>query len=146
MYLNDGFNCAQVVAVEYYEAVGKSKRDILAAASGFGGGIGRQGLTCGALTGAVIIIGLAIGQNEPLESNSKELTYKYINEFFTKFKDEYGAFTCKDLLGSDISTSEGLELLRNGYYRERCSGFIEISISILDDILKTINKPLKNSS
>lgn len=135
-YFNNGFNCAQVIASEYSQLVKINKKDLLAVTSGLGGGIGRQGLTCGALTGAVIIIGSTMDQINAGDSNSKETTYRFVNEFFSRFIRIHNAVTCKELLGCDITTPEGLEMLKQGYYREKCSGFLETSMLILDDMLK----------
>jgi C_GCAxxG_C_C family probable redox protein len=135
-YLMNGFNCAQVVAVAFSEKVNKDKKTLLAAASGFGGGIGRQAMICGAVTGAVIVLGFDKGQTEALDSAAKELTYKNVHDFFTRFTNINGSVICRDLLNCDISTPEGLELHKKGCHTEKCFRYIETSMEILDNMLK----------
>jgi C_GCAxxG_C_C family probable redox protein len=135
-YLKNGFNCAQIVAVTFSEKVNKDNKTLLAAASGFGGGIGRQAMTCGALTGAVIVLGFSKGQTEAGDSAAKELTYKSVRDFFSHFKKIHGAVLCRELLDCDISTPEGFEIHSKGCHLEKCCQYIETSIDILDNMLK----------
>jgi C_GCAxxG_C_C family probable redox protein len=135
-YLMNGFNCAQVVAVAFSEKVNKDKKTLLAAAAGFGGGMGRQAMTCGAVTGAVIVLGFAEGQTEALNSAAKELTYKDVRDFFVQFTKIHRSVTCKNLLNCDISTPEGFELHKKGCHKEKCYQCIETAMEILDNILK----------
>lgn len=135
--LKNGFNCAQVVAVAFAGRVNKEKETLLAAASGFGGGIGRQAKTCGAVSGVVIVLGFAKGQTKAMDSVAKESTYQSVRDFCTKFKEMHGAISCKELLDCDISTPEGFELHKKGCHIEKCFRYIETSIEILDDMLKS---------
>ncbi len=134
-YLKSGFNCAQIVALAFAEKVNKDEKTVLAAAAGFGGGIGRQAMICGALSGAVIILGFAKGQTVALDSNAKEMTYKSVRDLFSLFKETHGAVICKDLLECDISTPDGLENHKNGCNTEKCIRYVESSMNILNDLL-----------
>jgi len=134
-YLKNGFNCAQVVAVAFSGKLKIDKKTLLAAAAGFGGGIGRQAMTCGALTGAVIVLGFARGQTEALDSAAKERTYHSVQDFFADFKKIHGSVSCRELLDCDISTPEGLALHQTGCHREKCNRYIESAIEILDGML-----------
>ena len=135
-YLSQGFNCAQVVTVSFAEKLNADKKTLLATAAGFGGGIGRQGLTCGAVSGGVIVLGLTKGQIEPFDTDSKQATYQAVQEFSSRFKQKNGAIACKDLLNCDISTHEGFELHKQGCHKEICFRCIETAIEILDEMLK----------
>lgn len=133
--LKNGFNCAQIVAVAFSEKVNKDEKTILSATAGFGAGIGRQAMTCGALSGAVVVIGLAKGQTEANDKISKELTYASVRDLFSQFNTIYGSSLCKELLGCDISTPEGFEIHKSGCNAEKCERYIESSIEILSKIL-----------
>ncbi len=134
--LKNGFNCAQVVAVAFSDKVNKDEKTILAATAGFGGGIARQAMTCGALTGAVIALGLAKGQTEANDSVAKDLTYNSVRNLFAQFIKIHGSTSCKELLGCDISTPEGLEIHKQGCNTEKCVRYIETSMEILDKMFE----------
>ena len=53
-----GYNCAQAVAGAYADLLGMDEDTALRAVEGFGGGIGRMRLTCGAVTGMTFLCGL----------------------------------------------------------------------------------------
>jgi C_GCAxxG_C_C family probable redox protein len=64
---------------------------------GFGGGM-RHGEVCGAVTGAIMILGLKYGQYNTDDKKSKEITYQYVKEFNKRFMDINGTIICRDLL------------------------------------------------
>jgi C_GCAxxG_C_C family probable redox protein len=134
--LKNGFNCAQIVAVVFSDKVNKDEKTILAATAGFGAGIGRQAMTCGALSGAVVIIGLAKGQTEANDKIAKEATYASVRDLFSQFNKVHGSSSCKELLGCDISTTEGFAIHSKGCNTEKCESFIKTSIEILSKILE----------
>jgi C_GCAxxG_C_C family probable redox protein len=71
-----------------------------------GGGIGHQALTCGYLTGAVLVLALALDNKD--ERQSRNDLDKAIRDLINRFKERHGgATTCKELLGADMSTEEG---------------------------------------
>ncbi len=59
-----GYNCSQSVIGAYAEELGVPEETALRMAAGFGGGIGRCGEACGALTGGVMVVGLRTGSAE----------------------------------------------------------------------------------
>ena len=52
-----GFNCSQAILEAYGPDCGLSPIDCLKVSSGFGGGM-RRGEVCGAVTGALMVLGL----------------------------------------------------------------------------------------
>jgi C_GCAxxG_C_C family probable redox protein len=135
-YLQNGFNCAQAVAIVFAQQLNIEKKTMLAATAGFGGGMGRQAMTCGALTGATIVLGFDRGQVENKDSVAKDLCYKSVQELFTQFTKIHGSTACKDLLNCDISTHEGFEIHKKGEHSQMCLGFIETVIDILGDMIR----------
>jgi C_GCAxxG_C_C family probable redox protein len=132
---SQGLNCAQSVLAAYGPRFGLERELALKAASGLGGGIGHQGETCGAVTGAVMVIGLKYGGTAGDEASS-EKTYALIEKFLEEFKARLGTTRCRELLGCDISTPEGLEAARDkGLFEERCPNFVRTSAEILEEIL-----------
>jgi len=57
----DGFSCSQSIVSTYGTEFGVDREKALKISTGFGGGMGRLGGTCGAVTGAIMVIGLKYG-------------------------------------------------------------------------------------
>jgi C_GCAxxG_C_C family probable redox protein len=103
-------------------------------AAGLGGGLGRQGEACGALSGGVLVVGLAYGADHPLEGEAKDAVYARTAEFVRRFAEVNGALRCQDLLGLDISTEAGLEEYHaRNLGEERCRGVVSsAALAILE--------------
>ena len=82
----EGFNCAQAVFATYAEQFGLDHEVALKIAGAFGGGMARMGDTCGAVTGAFMVIGLKHGKAEKKDDPARERTYKLTNEFAARFQ------------------------------------------------------------
>ena len=102
----EGFNCAQAVLSAYGPNFGLDRGLALKVAAAFGGGMGRLGGTCGAVTGALMAIGLRCGTVK-VDEQAKEKTYRLVREFTEAFRSRNGSIVCRELLGLDISTPEG---------------------------------------
>ena len=95
------------------------------AATGFGGGIGRQGSFCGALTGSVIGIGFGCGRVEPGDAAARDRSYALAAEMYRWFQETNGARDCRELIGVDLSTTEGFAAYRASDLKDtRCSRFV----------------------
>jgi C_GCAxxG_C_C family probable redox protein len=104
-YHNRGFNCAESIFLAFREiAAPDLSEDMVRIATPFGGGIGRSGCVCGALSGAVIILGAARGRTTP-ETPRKE-SYELSNEFHNRFKSEFGATCCRVLVKDKFGSKE----------------------------------------
>jgi C_GCAxxG_C_C family probable redox protein len=93
------------------------------------------GEVCGALSGGVLVVGLLHGRNHADDADSKELTKEKARAFARGFTEVNGALRCRDLLGVDISTDEGLEEYHNRDLRERCSAIVPNAVRVLADVL-----------
>jgi C_GCAxxG_C_C family probable redox protein len=131
-----GANCAQSVVCAFAESYGVDGQAAMRAATGFGGGMGRLASTCGAVTGAFMVLGLAHGMRTPGEAEAKERTYAEVREFAKRFAAKNGNLACRDLLGVDIGTPEGLARARDEkLIATRCPGFILGAVAILEEML-----------
>ncbi len=127
-----GYNCAQATSSVFAADLGVPEDVILRAATGFGGGMGRTGGACGAVTGAILIIGLATGGTE---KEAKDETYALAREFVTRFSARHGVVSCTGLLGCDLSTEEGLKRSREeSLTRTICPRYIRDAVEILEEI------------
>jgi C_GCAxxG_C_C family probable redox protein len=104
-YHNRGFNCAESIFLAFRGVAAPDlSEDMVRIATPFGGGIGRSGCVCGALSGAVIILGAARGRTTP-ETPRKE-SYELSNEFHNRFKSEFGATCCRVLVKDKFGSKE----------------------------------------
>lgn len=132
----DGFNCAQAVLSTYASQFNMDKEMALRVAGGFGGGMGSMGETCGAVTGAFMVIGLKYGKTQKEDKEAKWKTYKMVQEFTKRFTDKYSSIKCQDLLGCDLSTPEGNKLAKEkNLFKTLCPLFVEEAIDILNEII-----------
>ena len=108
----EGFTCSQALLSAYGTQFGLDREVALRIADGFGGGMGRMGEICGAVTGAFMVIGLKYGRTVAEDTQARKKTNSLINEFVRRFKDSHESIVCRELLGCDISTPEGLNSAR----------------------------------
>ncbi len=129
-----GFNCSQAIAGTYGPEYGLSPLDSLKVSCGFGGGM-RRGDTCGAVSGALMVIGLRYGPKNVTETSAKNDVYSKVTEFFLRFESRCGYINCRDLLGCDISTDEGMKQAReNDLFKTVCPRMIHTAAEILEEM------------
>jgi len=102
-----GLNCAQSVLAVFSDRYNVDKSTALMISCGFGAGMGRLQETCGAVTGAYMVMGLDVCSKVTDNRNRKEKTYMMIRDFDHQFKNIHGTTRCSDLLKIDLKTSEG---------------------------------------
>ena len=131
-----GFSCAPAIFSTYSEQFGLGEELALKIACGFGGGIGRMGRTCGAVTGVVMVIGLKHGQANAGDEESRQETHKLVKEFIDKFTALHGSIECRELIGYDLSSPAGLKAAReSGVFEKKCHGLVYDAACILEDVL-----------
>ncbi|MFX0006421.1 MAG: C-GCAxxG-C-C family protein [Promethearchaeota archaeon] len=131
----EDFNCAQSVLSTFSTKYGLDQNIALKIATGFGGGMGRLGNTCGAVTGAFMAIGLKHGMGVNKNVNAKENTYQIIRNFSNKFQEINGSLMCKELLGCDINTPEGKEYFsQNELFERKCLQYVKNAVEILEEL------------
>jgi len=133
-----GYNCSQSVFSAYSDIFNVDRDTALLIASGLGGGIGRTGNVCGAVTGAVLILGLKYGFFKEDEVDlGKERIYPKVKEFLKRFEEENKSIICKELIGVDIGTEEGLKRAKEEkIFGNICPKFVESACKILEEMLK----------
>ncbi|HEY42202.1 MAG TPA: C_GCAxxG_C_C family protein [Dehalococcoidia bacterium] len=134
---NEGFVCSQAVLVAYGAQLGLDRDTALKIADGFGGGMARMGATCGAVTGALMVIGLKHGRTAVEDTQAHETTYDLVYEFIRRFKSRNHSILCRELLGCDISTPEGLQNARQqNLFTTVCPGYVRDAAEIIEEILE----------
>jgi C_GCAxxG_C_C family probable redox protein len=95
-----------------------------------------MGRTCGAVTGALMVIGLKHGQVNLADKESSQRTYKLVKEFIDRFTTIHDSIECKELIGYDLSDFSELSLAReSGVFKNKCPGFVYDAACILEDVL-----------
>ena len=132
----EGFNCAQAVLSTYGPQFGLDRELALKVAGAFGGGIARMGQTCGAVTGALMTIGLKYGNTKTDDEQAKEKAYSLAKEFADRFQSRNGSIVCRELLGCDISIPEERKLVaEKGLFATLCPKFVQDAAEIVEQIL-----------
>ncbi len=134
------FNCSQAVFSAFSTQFGLAEQTALKLASPFGGGVARGGGICGALTGALLVLGLARGADAPA---GKEAIYQLAQECLRRFKGKHGSSLCRDLIDCDISTPEGWQKAKEtGKFTDICPALVRDAAEIVQALLEeTMQKP-----
>ncbi|HET6303575.1 MAG TPA: C-GCAxxG-C-C family protein [Myxococcota bacterium] len=126
-----GFTCAQSVLGGFADRYGLSREHAARLGCAFGGGVARTGQTCGAVSGALLVIGLAHGATAPGDHAAREKTYAVASELGRRFRERHGSIACRELLGVDIGTPEGREAaIRSGLFKTLCPELVRHAAEI----------------
>jgi len=134
-YFLSGYNCAQSVVLSFADELKFSKELVLKMAAGFGGGMGKQQETCGAVTGAIMVLGLMKGEAVNNNDELKTEAYSAVKDLTRKFRDEYKTTNCKELTGCDLNTPEGAAKFKEEKVMETtCAGCVKKAVQIVESI------------
>ncbi len=130
------FNCAQAVFATFAPGLGLEREQALRIAGGLGGGMGRMGEVCGAVSGAALTIGLKHGKSREEDNEARERTYALVQEFARRFRERHGHLLCRELLGCDVGTPEGRQRAHDsGLHDTLCPRLVRDAAEILEDLL-----------
>jgi C_GCAxxG_C_C family probable redox protein len=130
-----GNNCAQSVLLTFADDLSYNKELAVKLAAGFGGGMGRTQGTCGAVTGAIMVLGLMRGEHVHNNEELKSETYSSVQELVTRFREKFQSTNCRDLTDCDFCTAEGSEKFKDEKIMETaCASFVEEAVRILESI------------
>lgn len=128
-----GFACSQAVLAAFCEKYGLDETMALRVATGFAGGM-KSAEVCGAVSGAVIVIGLRYGHVDMADRESRRFAGRKVEEFMRAFRDRHGHLTCRDLLGCDITTADGRQTAMDGkLFTTRCVDLVRDAVKILEE-------------
>jgi C_GCAxxG_C_C family probable redox protein len=126
---NSGFNCSQAVLSTFAPRLGMPREQAMKTASAFGAGIARSQGTCGAVTGALMVLGLAyFSEDDP--AGSKTACYEAGQKFLKVFEQENGSVCCRDLLGTTLEEAADKDL-----FRTVCADMVRSAAALLEDFL-----------
>lgn len=130
-----GNNCAQSVIKAFAEELKINETQAMQMASGFGGGMGKLQHTCGAVTGAFMVIGLKNSLAIQLHEERSDKTVQMIQEFESRFVGAHESSLCKDVIKCDLNTEEGQKYFKEERVGEFiCQNCIFNAIRILEEV------------
>ncbi|HVN96521.1 MAG TPA: C-GCAxxG-C-C family protein [Syntrophorhabdaceae bacterium] len=133
---DSGFNCAQSVLHAFCHEFGLDEAQAFKIACAFGGGMDKMAKTCGAVTGSFMVISLKYGKTRSDDKQAKETTNSFVKRFADLFVSEHGSIECRELLGCDISTSQGFSFAQQkGLFKTSCPNYVESAVKILEKLL-----------
>jgi C_GCAxxG_C_C family probable redox protein len=131
-----GFACSQSVFSTYSYLLDLSPEVAVRVAEPFGGGIASLGLTCGAVTGALMVIGLKHGRTEADDVEAREKTRELARQLVCEFEARNGTIVCRKLLDCDIGTPEGLASAEEqNLFETRCPRFVRDAAEIVEQLI-----------
>ncbi len=134
--MDASYNCAQSVLLPYLKNFNIPEGDGIKIASVFGAGMGRMQETCGAVTGAFIVLGLEYGFTNPKDQTQRDQLLEKTKEFVLKFKNEFGTISCRELLMCNFNTEEGMKKHKDENQRELiCKKCVKYSAKTLEEML-----------
>jgi C_GCAxxG_C_C family probable redox protein len=137
-YFTSGFSCSQAVFSAFAEELGVDRDTALGAAGAFGGGMAGRAETCGAVTGALMVLGLKYGKRQPEDNAAKEKTYALAGEFIQRFESHRGSILCRSLVGYDLRLPDEYAAAKEaGAFRATCPELVREAALILDELIQT---------
>jgi len=132
----NGLNCSQAILTAFGEPHGIDSESAKKLGRPWGGGVGRMGRICGAVTGAIMVLGLAQSRRQD-EAEARNDICASIRELVRRFEQRHGTAVCKDLLGADFSTEEGRRKIKEEkLVKNICPKFVESAVGILAELLE----------
>lgn len=136
-----GYGCCQSVVAAFADIYGLDETMAKRIAAGFGGGVGRMRMMCGAVSALVILVGLDCGQTEGNDREGKAACYKVVQQLLAKFKERNGSVVCAELLGLSgcpaVATTHVPDERNEEYYRKRpCARKVESAARVFAEYLE----------
>jgi C_GCAxxG_C_C family probable redox protein len=131
-----GFTCSSAVFSAFSDKMGLDSEAAKKIACGFGAGISKTGNICGAVSGAIMVIGLKYGKAKQGDDAATEKTRALVREFIQEFTEHHGSVNCSELLGYNLSNPEEYEKAReNKLFVTKCPELVGDATAILENIL-----------
>jgi len=130
-----GFNCSQAVLTAFAPDFGLDEKLALMLGTQFGSGA-RNGEMCGAVSGALMVLGLKYGHFEVDNNEQKSRAYSIAVEYTKRFKELNGSIVCRDLLGYDLTKPDDVVCIREkNLFGSICPAMIKSAVEVLEGIL-----------
>jgi len=132
----EGFACSQAVLMAFAPGLGMEERQAARVASAFGGGMARHGWTCGALTGALMALGLHGGHTSAEDTATKDAFYARIQALVARFEERHGATACRQLTGANmLDAAERQAASDRGVFTTLCPQLVRTAAALVAEEL-----------
>ena len=136
-----GYNCSQAVLLAFADKFGMDFQTAQKISATFGGGMGRMREVCGAVSGMLMVLGLATGEYAPTDTAKKAEQYKTVQQLANEFRKKNGSIICRELLGlsqngEKISPPTPSERTDEYYKKRPCALLVQDAAEILENYLE----------
>jgi len=135
-----GFTCSSSVFAAFSEDLGLDQNTAKKVACGFGAGISKTGNICGAVSGAILVIGLKYGKMKQGDDTATEKTRALVRTFIAEFTTRNGSIHCTELLGYNLNDPVEYEKARaSGLFVTKCFDLVRDSAEIVERLIDAGN-------
>ena len=136
-----GYNCSQAVLLAFADKFGMDFQTAQKISATFGGGMGRMREGCGAVSGMLMVLGLATDEYAPSDTAKKAEQYKAVQQLANEFRKKNGSIICRDLLGltksgEKISVPTPSERTDEYYKKRPCALLVQDAAEIIENYLE----------
>lgn len=133
---SEGCNCSQAILMAYADEYRIDRSIVERIAVPFGGGMSKQGKTCGCLSGALMVIGLEYGAESTTILANRGKSYNKGKAFIERFNEVFGATDCRDLIKLDLNKPEELDQAVKNVFGSRCRTMVGKTVELLEEFLQ----------
>jgi C_GCAxxG_C_C family probable redox protein len=131
-YFDEGYACSQSVLLAFSEHFDVDLRTAKLISSTFGGGMGRLREKCGAVTGGFMVLGLAFGNSDPTDLDTKLASYKKVRELNRQVEEIHGTTNCSELLKRHATAND---VTNRNHHKIICRRIVgEVTSLVFDSI------------
>lgn len=134
----NSYNCSQSVFSVFAPGFGISHDLSLRLTGPFGAGIARRQETCGAVTGALMALGLKYGKGENGTDEDKKRAFNVAQDFIREFETRFGSIVCLKLLdNNNMDTEVGAAAIASkDMFNTRCTAYVKFAVEKTEELLK----------
>ena len=144
----EGYGCCQSVVAAFADLYGFTDIQAKQIGAGFGGGVGRLRMMCGAVSAIVILVGMDCGQTRGSDREGKSACYRVVQQLLGRFRERNGSVICAELLGLNgckVSTDYRPSERNAEYYQKRpCAAKVESAAIVFAEYLEQKDSPIAN--
>jgi C_GCAxxG_C_C family probable redox protein len=135
-YAAEGFLCSEAVLLALSESMGVESEFIPRIATGFAAGVARTGNVCGALSGAIMGLGLRYGRDAPTTEPGRR-PYWFSRRLAEAFEEAYGSVTCPGILDLDLNDPDDYRIYtEEDIWATKCREVIKTATGLAYDTLQ----------
>ncbi len=133
-----GYTCTQSILASFADGYGLQQQMAFRIGEPFGAGTSCTGGMCGAVTGAIMVLGLQFGSTLSNDDSARLFTYQRVNELIHRFKEIRSSIQCTDLLGYNLSDPQQFQQVYDkGLFHQLCPALVRDAAQILVEMLAT---------